>query len=225
MKDFFKKSEFKMSNSNNNLNHIVYSEVKDENLSARNSNEALSYNYNEEEHRSKIFNKLTRNSREDCFIYNTMLMVIVNLNIAQFCFPYMVKKNGIYVVIIVVILLILFTYSFQKSILQILLANRNSEKSNYCGLVEEYLNKYCAGLLEGIVIIWFILHISLTMILFLKMLLYFIKFSFNPFWLFLLCTIFIFGFILVNSIKQNIISNLIPYICLVVQFISILVNF
>jgi hypothetical protein len=173
---------------------------------------------------SKIFNRLVRNKRESSFHYNTMLMVVVNLNIAQFCFPYMVRINGIFVVLIIVILLLINAYFIQKDILTTLINNRNSENCNFAKLTEDYLGKFCAIILEVLFMIWFFLYSLLNVKTFVQLFVYLFEFSVGIRWVVIGFSSILLFVILINSKKGNLFSQWIPYTCIAVSIITFMVR-
>lgn len=216
-----KENKFIIQKQNSNLKKTQL--TKDLEIFNEENNNFDEFLLNSDE-KSKIFSKLKRNLSSSSLFYNTMILIIVNLNIAQFCFPYMVKKNGLIVVIIALLILLSFTYYIQKHFINTLIINKKSEKCNYSALVEEYLNRYCAGVIEIFSLIWFVFQCLLSLRILTQIGYYFLDYFNNHKWIpIIFCSTLIFA-LLLNSRKKNYLSSSIPFICVLVHILSIIVS-
>lgn len=194
------------------------------NASIIDKNETFIITNNNEYKSSQIFNKLKRDIKESYFNYNTMILIVFNLNIAQFCLPYMARTNGIFIVLITLIILMPISYRIQKDMLITLLENRNSENCNFCKLVEEYINPLCASGIEILYIIWFCMLTLLNLKTFAQIFVYFFDLNYSNEIVVILLSALVITSILLNSKKNNLFSKLIPYTILGVQIITLIVS-
>lgn len=114
------------------------------------------FHVNENSNEPKLYDQLIGKNRQKSYLYNILVLMCFNINIAHFCFPYITSKCGIVLTFIVIIISGLFSYVLQKSLVHYISHERNDvNKCNYAGIIENNFGSVCASFLEIAVLIWY----------------------------------------------------------------------
>lgn len=175
--------------------------------------------------KSKLIFSINRKKFESGLVYNSVVLILSNINIGQYCFSYMISKNGVGTMAILIIVIILIANLIQNALANSLLNNRNSEVSiNYASITAGILNTHSAVFIEICLILWVICYISTTFLVTINLLNYFFTnnvlvygLSLVVFLVFLIC--------MTGFTKDHLLVNLIPYICVSIQIMTIVIYF
>jgi hypothetical protein len=114
------------------------------------------FHVNENSHEPKLYEQLIGKNRQKSYLYNILVLMCFNINIAHFCFPYISSKCGILLTYIIIIISGTFSYLVQQSLVQYISHERGGvNKCNYAGIIENNFGVVCASLLELSVMVWY----------------------------------------------------------------------
>lgn len=192
----------------------------------------ISYNksnlYSDE---SKLIKTINRKNHDSGLSYNIIILYLSNINLIQFLIPYMIQLNGYLPVILTSIILIVIIYYLQKDIIKSLILLRNNQQCNYAKIVNKYLNSFFSTLLEILLLIYIIGSIVVCFVLSNKAIEVYSNYNFKShnnklilyIYTFLIVILYTYIFLIVSYNSK--LSNLVPYICFIIQIMNLVVRF
>lgn len=171
----------------------------------------------------KLLNKINRKEFEQGLIFNSLILILANINTGQFCFPFMIQSNGWATVVITLVCLIALAFVIQRSIVQDLIENRNNESCCYGKLVEKYLNTLYSNFLELFLFLWLISSCIICFMVTLKALSYFSQNSTITY----SCSLTVFSLLYIGmqfNTKSTKFFNILPYISSGIQILTMAVS-
>lgn len=176
-----------------------------------------------------LYNQLLGKNRQKSKFYNTLLLACFNMNIAHLTFPFLSVKLGIFSSTVFISLCLLIANITQKLILNFLTLNKC--ECNYGSIIEMSLGNSVAYFVEALVMIWYIGYMIVSTKCLGKVVYVFIspELTFNNEYdliikLLTAVSLFVF-YLLLNKINKNYIIDFYVFICLIVQFASIIVRY
>ena len=103
---------------------------------------------------SKLHDQLLRKRRERSSFYNFLLLTTFNLNVAHFCFPYLVYQVGLMYLFLILIICAFYSYIVHTGLIQCISSNREISKLNFAELIEKHFGSLCARITEVGMIMW-----------------------------------------------------------------------